>query len=108
MKKSENARRSWRGISASRSTNFQTFLSVQFFFIVIRLRICGGGSAPHFAANAVLKTKLSRRAVPKIKVDPSYQDILRFRISENAQRSSGAKLYSGLFYYIFLILKQTA
>ena len=32
MKKSENARRSWRGISASRSTNFQTFLSDQFFF----------------------------------------------------------------------------
>ena len=54
MKKSENARRIWRGISASRSTNFQTFLSVQFFLIAIRLGICGGGSAPHFAANAVL------------------------------------------------------
>ena len=25
------------------------------FFIAIRLRICGGGSAPHFAVNAVLK-----------------------------------------------------
>ena len=55
MKKSENDRRSWRGISASRSTNFQIFLSVQFFFIAIRLTICGGGSAPHFAANAILK-----------------------------------------------------
>jgi hypothetical protein len=33
---------------------FRLFLSVQFFFIAIRLTICGGGSAPHFAANAVL------------------------------------------------------
>jgi hypothetical protein len=54
MKKSENARRSWRSISASRSTNFKTFLSDQFFFIAIRLRICGGVSAPQIAANAVL------------------------------------------------------
>jgi hypothetical protein len=31
MKKSENAYRSWRHASASRSTNFQTFSSDQFF-----------------------------------------------------------------------------
>jgi hypothetical protein len=37
-----------------------------------------------------------------------YQKFLRFPISENAQRSSGPKLYTGLVYHIFLILKQTA
>jgi hypothetical protein len=57
----------------------------------------------------ILKIKLSRRAVPKVKVDPGLQCILsRFPISQNAQRSSGAKLYTVLYYYIFLILEQTA
>ena len=34
---------------------FRLYNRTRFFFIAIRLRICGGGSAPHFAANAVLK-----------------------------------------------------
>ena len=51
----------------------------------------------------ILKTKLSRRAVPKIKVNPGLTDIvLRSPISEIAQRSSNAKLYTVIsaYYYI--------
>ena len=69
MKKSENDCRSWRHRLASRSTNFQTFLSDQFFFYRNPPHHLRGGSAPHFAANAVMNA---------YNVDPkTYYYILR-------------------------------
>ena len=60
MEKSENARRShcyaeagkWLGF---KKQGFSDFFIGPVFFIAIRLRIRGDGSAPHFAANAILK-----------------------------------------------------
>jgi hypothetical protein len=35
-----------------------------FFFIAIHLRICGGGSAPHFAADATLRDPRTKPSYP--------------------------------------------
>jgi hypothetical protein len=43
------------GVSFKKHDFSDFFYRTSFFFIAIRLRICGGGSAPHFAANAALK-----------------------------------------------------
>jgi hypothetical protein len=72
---------------------FRFFCRSSFFFIAIRL-YCGGGSAPHFAANAVLK-RMSLGVKIHAKIDPMKPNFINLYCKLDREKTGASRPRGG-------------